>query len=68
MEVFNELVESEVSIIGPYLSAMVSFCLEVGTEHAHAAAVVATALVLVTFVLNMLCACLCLVRWALTPH
>lgn len=32
MEVFNELLESEVSIIVPHISAMVSFCLEVGTN------------------------------------
>lgn len=32
MEVFNELLESEVSIIVPHVSAIVSFCLEVGTD------------------------------------
>lgn len=32
MEVFNELLESEVSIISPHVSAIVSFCLEVGTN------------------------------------
>lgn len=32
MEVFNELMESEVSIIVPHISAMVHFCLEVGCD------------------------------------
>lgn len=32
MEVFNELMESEVSIIVPHMSAIVHFCLEVGTD------------------------------------
>lgn len=32
MEVFNELMESEVSIIVPHISAIVSFCVEVGTD------------------------------------
>lgn len=34
MEVFNELLESEVFIIGPHMSAIVSFFLEVGTNTA----------------------------------
>lgn len=34
MEVFNELLESEVSIIVPHVAAIVSFCLEVGTDTA----------------------------------
>lgn len=29
MEVFNELIESEVSIIIPYVSDIIGFCLEV---------------------------------------
>ncbi|XP_041670065.1 importin-4 isoform X2 [Cheilinus undulatus] len=32
MEVFNELMESEVSIIVPHISDMVSFCLEIGGD------------------------------------
>ncbi|KAJ0041653.1 hypothetical protein NL108_009150 [Boleophthalmus pectinirostris] len=32
MEVFNELMESEVSIIVPHVAAIVNFCLEVGTD------------------------------------
>ncbi|CAL1596751.1 unnamed protein product [Knipowitschia caucasica] len=32
MEVFNELMESEVSIIVPHVAAIVSFCLEVGAD------------------------------------
>ncbi|XP_034562205.1 importin-4 isoform X2 [Notolabrus celidotus] len=32
MEVFNELMESEVSIIVPHISDVVHFCLEVGTD------------------------------------
>uniref|UniRef100_A0A673B7K5 Importin 4 n=1 Tax=Sphaeramia orbicularis TaxID=375764 RepID=A0A673B7K5_9TELE len=32
MEVFNELMESEVSIIVPHVADIVSFCLEVGAE------------------------------------
>lgn len=32
MEVFNELMESEVSIIVPHVADIVRFCLEVGTE------------------------------------
>lgn len=33
MEVFNELMESEVSIIVPHVTDMVHFCLEVGAEY-----------------------------------
>lgn len=32
MEVFNELMESEVSIIIPHVSSIVGFCLEVGAD------------------------------------
>lgn len=32
MEVFNELMESEVSIIIPHVSDIVGFCLEVGAD------------------------------------
>lgn len=32
MEVFNELMESEVSIIVPHVADIVRFCLEVGVE------------------------------------
>lgn len=32
MEVFNELMESEVSIIVPHVTDIVGFCLEVGAE------------------------------------
>lgn len=32
MEVFNELMESEVSIIVPHVSDIVGFCLQVGAE------------------------------------
>lgn len=31
MEVFNELIESEVSIIIPHVADIISFCLEVGS-------------------------------------
>lgn len=33
MEVFNELMESEVSIIVPHVTDMVHFCLEVGADY-----------------------------------
>lgn len=32
MEVFNELMESEVSIIVPHIAEIISFCLEVGIK------------------------------------
>lgn len=32
MEVFNELMESEVSIIVPHIAEIISFCLEVGVK------------------------------------
>lgn len=53
MEVFNELVESEVSIIGPYLSAMVSFCLEVGTDTTLNNSLRVKALSCITFLIKL---------------
>lgn len=32
MEVFNELMESEVSIIVPHIAEIIGFCLEVGVK------------------------------------
>lgn len=35
MEVFDELMESEVSIVVPHITEIVRFCLEVGFKNLH---------------------------------
>ncbi|KAK7881600.1 hypothetical protein WMY93_030009 [Mugilogobius chulae] len=53
MEVFNELMESEVSIIVPHISAIVSFCLEVGTDTTLNASLRVKALSCLTFLIKL---------------
>ncbi|XP_072306686.1 importin-4 [Eucyclogobius newberryi] len=53
MEVFTELMESEVSIIVPHISAIVSFCLEVGTDTTLNDSLRVTALSSLTFLIKL---------------
>lgn len=53
MEVFNELLESEVSIIVPHVTAIVSFCLEVGTDTSLNNSLRVKALSCITFLIKL---------------
>ncbi|XP_033841607.1 importin-4 [Periophthalmus magnuspinnatus] len=53
MEVFNELMESEVSIIVPHVAAIVKFCLEVGSDTTLDASLRVKALSCLTFLIKL---------------
>ncbi|XP_040921767.1 importin-4 [Toxotes jaculatrix] len=53
MEVFNELMESEVSIIVPHIADIVHFCLEVGSDTALSGSVRVKALSCIAFLIKL---------------
>ncbi|XP_076017261.1 importin-4 [Genypterus blacodes] len=53
MEVLNELMESEVSIIVPHVADIVRFCLEVGADHTLSSSVRVKALSCVAFLIRL---------------
>ncbi|KAM7370066.1 hypothetical protein PAMP_011351 [Pampus punctatissimus] len=53
MEVFNELMESEVSIIVPHVTDMVRFCLEVGSDTALSDSLRVKALSCIAFLIKL---------------
>ncbi|KAM9333183.1 importin-4 [Pholidichthys leucotaenia] len=53
MEIFNELMESEVSIIVPHVADIVRFCLEVGTDTTMSDSLRVKALSCITFLIKL---------------
>lgn len=80
MEVFNELMESEVSIIVPHVTDMVHFCLEVGAEYLNSSSLTFCSWILFSLLYwtitpgctwvsnNIMFAINVCFRWEVTPH